>query len=386
MRPQDNTEEQARHIREFELAKDGEHNHIEVSRKVFVINLFAFVGAAYLFVFGFNSLRIGHGVLGWVLLSTGALAIANFVYLKLTADHKNAAHVMVLIMTTLFVYLIASGGVEHTGPLWCYVFSPLILFVYGSKRGFIPIATLFAITALVLFFPNPPFPVADYPQVFKTRFLASFLAVTAMSYVYELSRDQAHKRLAVLSEQLYDAARTDTLTGLFNRRAMLEMMKHENSRALRTGRPYTILLADLDDFKAVNDTLGHDCGDDVLRETSRVIRHLLRIQDSVARWGGEEFLVLLPDTDAEAAGHVAEKIRGSIQDLGIVCAESTVLNITISIGSCTADLVRSIDDYVSEADVNLYRAKECGKNQCVISENPRIVDAAPKARPQASSA
>lgn len=345
---------------------DTEHDRIEIARKIFIINLFAFIGAAYLVVFGVNSLRIGQSGLGIALIVAGILAFGNYFFLKRTGDHRVAAHMMVGIVMSLFAILIIGGGVEHTGPLWCYVFAPIILFVYGSRLGLIPIAAMLVLAGAVFFLPNLPSGVAQYSSVFETRFLASFIAVSVMSYVYEISRDQAHQRLAVLGGKLYAAACTDTLTGLLNRRAMLDILRDEDSRARRSGRPYTILLADLDHFKKINDTQGHDCGDRVLVETAKGISQLLREADAVSRWGGEEFLILLPETDSEAAETVAEKIRSYIDDMRIGCDSDAPTGLTVSIGSVTADHRHSIDQYITEADRNLYRAKESGKNRCVM--------------------
>ena len=113
---------------------------------------------------------------------------------------------------------------------------------------------------------------------------------------------------------LEEAAMTDPLTTLLNRRAMLEYLKHEVARNQRSHAPFVLLLADLDCFKNINDTYGHDVGDHTLIEISRIIQKSIRGQDTVSRWGGEEFLILLPDTDLKGGVTVAEKIRNRVAE------------------------------------------------------------------------
>jgi diguanylate cyclase (GGDEF)-like protein len=173
-----------------------------------------------------------------------------------------------------------------------------------------------------------------------------------------------------LHETVERQAVTDELTGLFNRRRFQEAMATEVERAKRFGQPLGLVLLDLDDFKAVNDTHGHQQGDLVLREVARVLRDTSREIDEPARYGGEELAVVLPGTDLEGAYNLAERVRAGIEELSLPLLEGDgVLRVTASFGVAT--LPGSADDMrglVSAADEALYRAKRAGKNRTVRAE------------------
>lgn len=170
-----------------------------------------------------------------------------------------------------------------------------------------------------------------------------------------LALQEANARLAV-------ASRTDALTGLPNRRGFVEASEAELERFRRSGRPFTIVLADVDHFKAVNDRFGHATGDEVLRSAAAAIRANLRAQDVVARWGGEEFILLLPET-AEAGGvRAAEFVREQVAASPIALAAGP-LRLTLSFGVSEHRAERNLDATLAAADRALYRAKEGGRNR-----------------------
>ncbi|VEB45474.1 Stalked cell differentiation-controlling protein [Chromobacterium violaceum] len=124
---------------------------------------------------------------------------------------------------------------------------------------------------------------------------------------------ESNRLLVQKAAQLAQLARNDALTGLHNRMAANEQLQEEHLRHGRSGAPYAVLLLDVDHFKRVNDTHGHDAGDRVLRHIADILRRAARATDFVARFGGEEFLLLLPETDADGAAVLAEKIRASVE-------------------------------------------------------------------------
>lgn len=163
-------------------------------------------------------------------------------------------------------------------------------------------------------------------------------------------------------EALARAATTDYLTGLTNRRAMLQRLEEEVGRVRRNRRPFTILLADIDHFKRINDRHGHETGDHALVAIAVALRSMVRAQDVVARWGGEELLVFLPDTPLAGGHEVAEKIRSSL-DAGTHPVLGRELTLTASFGVAEFAGEGSITDAIRAADAALYRAKATGRNR-----------------------
>ena len=160
--------------------------------------------------------------------------------------------------------------------------------------------------------------------------------------------------------ELARLAFSDYLTGLPNRRALHCAAAREMARARRSGRPLCVVLADIDQFKAINDDFGHAQGDAVLRVISATLSAHIRSTDTLARWGGEEFALLLPETDLAAAGVVAEKCRLAVQAL----TTNLPRPITITLGVCELCVADGFDAALARADHALYKGKAGGRN-CV---------------------
>ena len=169
----------------------------------------------------------------------------------------------------------------------------------------------------------------------------------------------------VLNEREFQAS-TDPLTGLLNRR-MLE----NHARALRLQqRQFTVAMGDLDLFKKLNDAYGHDTGDRALRAFSGVLRATLRDEDLAGRYGGEEFLILLPDCDPAAAHAVLERVR---LDLGPTILQGGLPSFTVSFGVAADDPDVPLDEIVARADTALYQAKEAGRDRIVEFGTPHLL-------------
>jgi len=193
------------------------------------------------------------------------------------------------------------------------------------------------------------------------RFAESVIeaAVAAIEKAYDFETAVLDKRRF---EQL---ASTDALTGTLNRRALSEALAAELDRARRYNLYLSILLADLDRFKQINDRRGHLAGDAVLRQVGELLRHEARSVDLVARYGGEEFVVVMPETTLRGAGVFAERVRGKIAVRDFAPAGEEPLQLTVSIGLAgfPNDRVTSADSFIALADQALYRAKNEGRNR-----------------------
>jgi diguanylate cyclase (GGDEF)-like protein len=163
----------------------------------------------------------------------------------------------------------------------------------------------------------------------------------------------------------------DELTGLANRRHCEELLAVELSRAVRFGGPLTIATADLDDFKAVNDDHGHAFGDVVLREFAEVLRSSVRDVDVAGRWGGEEFLLVLPGTDAAGGWRLAERVRKLVEGRALATPEGRPLGVTVSFGLATyGEDGTTAEALLAAADAALYEAKRAGKNRVANARQP----------------
>jgi len=193
----------------------------------------------------------------------------------------------------------------------------------------------------------------------------------ALEKEQDLSRTR--EDLARDNRKLYEQATRDALTGLANRRSMTTVAEYEYDRLVRSKKKLGLILGDIDHFKRVNDTHGHDCGDRVLIKVAEVLVQSTRRQDQVARWGGEEFLILLPDTTARGAAIVAEKIRVAIRQESVTCyaGESpTSIGVTMTFGVAECDARSTpeapIETALRRADEALYEGKSSGRDRVCI--------------------
>lgn len=170
-------------------------------------------------------------------------------------------------------------------------------------------------------------------------------------------------RIMTLLEQVQRQAATDALTGLLNRRAFLDLVTREHARSMRNGAPTSFLVVDIDHFKRVNDVHGHPAGDAVLTGVARVFAETTRATDVVSRWGGEEFVIALPQTDMRDAQSMAERVRAQLERTAHLLPGGASLMVTVSIGFATAYAPWSIEQVLAAADAALYEAKSGGRNR-----------------------
>ena len=186
----------------------------------------------------------------------------------------------------------------------------------------------------------------------------------------ELQR--VNEQLLSYQQQLEHAAHTDPLTKLLNRRAIMTELRKEHQRVDRYQRPFSLLLGDIDHFKQFNDRFGHDCGDMVLVETANLLRRTIRAQDNVGRWGGEEFLLLLPETGEEGAVLMAERLRTALEHHRFEYQERS-LSITMTFGlRVIEEKSLGVELALKHADQALYQGKEMGRNRVVLFTGCKI--------------
>ena len=176
--------------------------------------------------------------------------------------------------------------------------------------------------------------------------------------------DRYQNSLRELSESLKDAALRDPLTGLGNRRFLMERLTQETERAQRKGVPYTLAILDVDKFKNINDRFGHDAGDKALCAIARAIEHALREYDICGRWGGEEFLIMLPETPQNFALQIAQRV---CQDIKNIRLDFLDIHISASLGLSSYRLGERFSDTLNRADAALLQAKANGRDRIEVA-------------------
>lgn len=190
-------------------------------------------------------------------------------------------------------------------------------------------------------------------------------AVTPSQFeTFSSTVDLLDSSLDALVRELWDLLRyTDPLTGISTRYAMLPRLKQELDRVHRTGHPCSLCMVDLDLFKTINDVYGHDAGDRVLEAVSEYLLGNLRRYDQVCRYGGEEFLLMFPNTSSTAALPIVDRLRQGLEDTTVDLGDGQTARVTASFGIASLDPHRSVRENIKNADASMYAAKRAGRNK-----------------------
>lgn len=224
-------------------------------------------------------------------------------------------------------------------------------------------ALVFVTCKIISYKVEPSYVVSDraaaYIYIYNS--LITFVMLLFFSLVFLKEMQHSHAMLEEQNERLDKMAGVDALTGLYNRRSMSKFL----DTAVLSGKTYSLIMCDIDDFKKVNDTYGHDAGDQVLRSISAALMSSLRDGDYVCRWGGEEILILATGTDLSAAAQVAERLRRVVDELPII-HNGTEIHCTVTVSAADSSEEELPADIITLADNRLYVGKRGGKN-CVIA-------------------
>ncbi len=306
--------------------------------------------------------------------------VSGLVLYRIKVKNKeNEAIAKLLPLLLAFLYLVFGAAVCVADQLVTSSITPYIIASLAVALAFIMhpyYAIIFYSLVLMLFYFALPLAQQSselMTSIIVNAFSASAIGLglalitwrtTSVNLVQKRLIEEQKKELEKKNLLLKKMARTDMLTGLYNRVRFTEFVEQEIARAKRTGEESCLVMLDLDHFKSVNDIFGHPNGDTILKWIAGVMKNQLRDTDILARFGGEEFTILLPETSVEGALKVAEKVRQAIEHCTFPGQmEKLKLTASFGIASLTADANATFDSVYREVDKALYRAKEKGRNR-----------------------
>jgi len=268
--------------------------------------------------------------------------------------------------------------------LWSVLLMPLAFVVFGTRRGlWVSVATIVVLAVLITPAVAPSPLSARSPIVVGAAQHLGFIHVGVVALVWLLSRRLEHlTRARARADLLAEQAMTDPLTRIANRRRLTDELDALIANAQRHQRPLSVMISDIDWFKRVNDTYGHDVGDQVLIEVARRLGHTVRAGDLIGRWGGEEFVVIAPESDLDDTVQLAERCREATRSAPF----EAIGTITASFGVATLAADDDRRSLLRRADLALYTAKNQGRDQVVAINGVHSPEDLPTAdRPESGS-
>jgi len=346
--------------------------------------LFAIFGVPLLSFFGLVALSNREWPL-LLLIATSLLTICGS-YLAIERGRASPVTLWMAIVsfTVLLIYLVAFSGQEHGRALWFFALLLLAGMMLPPRQGATWAGISIATAAAIMLLGGPEFGTSAYSTSFTIRFVITAILIsvgifwsekTLLRYKEEAAAQKAATqtegdrlkaeiaRRVALEVDLRVQASTDALTGLINRRAFMDRFAHELARSQRHGPSPTLLMLDIDHFKKINDKFGHPAGDAVLAHLAQLLKSSVRNVDIVGRIGGEEFAVVLVETNAQMAAPVIERLLERLRKTTVPLADATQLKFTASIGSTEILWADTIDTAIQRADEALYTAKKSGRDR-----------------------
>jgi diguanylate cyclase (GGDEF)-like protein len=327
------------------------------------------------------SFSIPLGYFGLALLASSVFISLHLsqVNLKFSDPHMTLAQVITgYVLQLLFFYL-----APEAAPLFLigiFVVSAFSVLTMSVKEFITSWLVVSVFLGLIVYLnaDKLALPIATPLQQFCLW--GSFITAWARFIFLSSWTNQLRNKLNAKNQQLKDSleqiehlASIDHLTQTMNRRSFMVLAEYEHQRSRRNQKEFCILLMDLDHFKAINDSFGHIIGDEVLKTFSQLVKETIRITDSFGRYGGEEFVLLLPETGTTGGIILAERIRQKLVEYDWSLFGNNLL-VRVSIGVATCVQGEELKDLISRADSALYKAKQLGRNQCVKAETPAEFD------------
>lgn len=294
------------------------------------------------------------------------LALLNVLVLRLTLNGELASSAVLFIMLAMLSMMLMDGMFQNTAPIWYATFPAVAFFFKGKRRGLLWLGGLLSLLLLIMLGQALELFHSPFSNPALALLFASTVTVGMMVCVYEDMRSRAEASLQEARTELQYLAHTDVLTGLPNRTAFYDHLPRALAAAELEGERLAVMFIDLDNFKPINDTYGHEVGDQLLIEAAERLRNQLRCSDYIARIGGDEFVAVLPALDdKEEAGGIAEKLIDTLALPFSIQGHDCSIGVSIGIGFYPV-CASNTDDLVHLADQAMYRVKRSGKNGYAI--------------------
>jgi diguanylate cyclase (GGDEF)-like protein len=333
---------------------------IDSIRRRYVLLFVSYITSFIMLLLGFKHLFSENYLLQAILFGCSFAFLANIAWFHASNELDRACVIETILVGLFVLALVYQGGHDNTALYWVFPFPAIIFGLLGSKVGLQINAVLMAILSVLLY--QPEWIEAQYKSAEISRFLASMATVIVVGWINEHFRERSHNAMELLQRSKETQANTDALTHLANRRFVDEVLPQHFALQPEHFFPLAVIIADLDHFKHINDSFGHDQGDLVLQQIAMLFRQKLRTEDIACRYGGEEFLLLLPKTHQNDAIRVADKIRAGIAQRRLL-VEHKDLVITCSFGVALAKDEGEFVQAIKLADQRLYISKSSGRNQ-----------------------
>ncbi len=315
-------------------------------------------------VFGAIYLIRSRYTLGGFEFSLGIIQLLNIGFLYFF--HKENASYRILVASVHIMSLIIfyTGGLGNTGFLWIEFIPIFTMLILDHKESYIWICSYTAVLAGAVLYHLLVRPFLVYTDLQMVQSIVVYLLFLYLTDNNEKLKGVARSKLESQNCELQKMSQTDSLTGLFNRSFINRILKTEFNRYERYQDRFSLIMLDIDHFKRVNDTFGHQAGDRVLISIADSLTSNTRKTDFVSRWGGEEFLILCTQTSVNAAGILADKMRQVIASLSF----EKDFSVTASFGVAEIQEKQNVYDLLSETDRLLYESKHRGRNRVTLMD------------------
>ena len=335
-------------------------------RKQIMLYALSLLGIVFLVVMGIR--LFSEKLIFYALLNICFASFLLLIFLLArTGKNLNACSIIsILCLQFFFMFLFHSGAGNQMSFVWYYLFPLAALFLLGIRLGSILSVSMIVLSALLNAVSDLIPGIVTYSPHMFFRILFSYLGVFLFAFAFEKNRRSTQEKLEGMMEKLNELAIRDTLTGLYNRRYMNEVIFRVVNQCNRSGLTIAVIMADIDFFKKYNDTYGHQQGDKLLESFSTLLVSIARRKtDFVFRYGGEEFALILSATSSETAERLAEEIVAETCNLPFPHSQNPYGKVTVSVGLVYAESPRQIDfeELMRQADGALYEAKKSGRNR-----------------------